>query len=95
MKQYIKNSLAAFSSGMSSMCISLQNNPFILSPHGYKEPAPRCVSWGSAGTAVRMEAKPQPASQALISAFLLTSKPSPCCRWGKDFEKPVRLFSLW
>lgn len=77
MKQYIKNSLAAFSSGMSSTCISLQNNPFILSPHGYKEPAPYCVSWGSAGMAVRTEAKPQAASQALPSAFFLTSKPFP------------------
>lgn len=94
MKQHIKNSLAAFSSGMSSTCISLQNNPFILSPHGYKEPAPCCVCRGSAGTAARIEAKPQPASQALPSAFHSTSKPFPCCRWGKHLEKPMRLFSL-
>lgn len=70
MKQDIKNSLAAVSSGMSSTCISLQNNPFILSPHGYKEPALCCVSWGSAGTAVRTEAKLHPASQALPSASI-------------------------
>lgn len=80
MKRDIKNSPATFSSGMSSLCTSLQNNPFILSPRWYKEPAPCSVCWGSAGVAGRIHEKPQPINQALPCAFISVS-----CRTSKPF----------